>query len=75
MKPQRRVLVALSRPEEGHKRATQAEEFVVLGGDTETHERMTEVCMKTMEDLKKGGDNLQSVDPQKLGDYLRKHGS
>ncbi|GBL26693.1 hypothetical protein EMGBS8_06410 [Verrucomicrobiota bacterium] len=34
-----------------HKRITQGEGFSLVGGSQETHERMTETVVKTVEDL------------------------
>lgn len=38
--------------EDGHKRITQGEDFSLVGGSAETHERMTETAVKTFEELK-----------------------
>ncbi len=37
--------------EDGHKRITTGEKFVLVGGSQETHERMTETVVKTFEEL------------------------
>lgn len=60
---------------DGHKRITRAEKFSVLGGSEETHDKMTEVMIKTFEDLKQRGKELENVDKQELGDILHKHSS
>lgn len=59
--------------EDGHKRITQAENFVIAGGSEKTHERLTETAMKTMEELQKKGKNLGSVERRELADLLQKH--
>ena len=33
--------------QDGHKRITTGEKFIILGGSAETHERMTETIVKT----------------------------
>jgi len=58
---------------DGHKRITQGEQFTLVGGSQETHERMTETVVKTFEDLKHRGKNLRTVEPQELGDILKKN--
>lgn len=59
--------------DDGHKRITQAEEFSIVGGSQETHERMTETLVKTFEDLRKSGKALGQVEPKALSDLIRKH--
>ncbi|GAB4281881.1 MAG: hypothetical protein Tsb0018_10450 [Opitutales bacterium] len=60
--------------QDGHKRLTQGEKFSVVGGSQETHEKMTETLVKTMEDLKKRGKVLEQAEPRELSDLLHKHG-
>jgi len=59
--------------DDGHKRITRAEEFSIVGGSQETHERMTETVAKTFEELKKSGKYLAEVEPKALSELLRKH--
>ena len=58
---------------DGHKRVTQAEKFAIVGGSAETHERMTETVMKTFEDLKRRGKEIEQADHQEVADLLQKH--
>ncbi|HLP01393.1 MAG TPA: hypothetical protein VK163_05155 [Opitutaceae bacterium] len=58
---------------DGHKRITRSEQFTLVGGSQETHERMTETVVKTFEDLKQRGKDLREVEPKELSDILRKH--
>ncbi len=58
---------------DGHKRITQAERFSIVGGSEETHERMTETVIKTFEDLKRKGKDLDDASPEELSDIIRKH--
>jgi hypothetical protein len=58
---------------DGHKRITAGEQFTLVGGSQETHERMTETVVKTFEDLKHRGKNLRTVEPKELGDILKKN--
>ena len=57
-----------------HKRITQGEGFSLVGGSAETHDKMTETVVKTVEDLQKKGRSLQGADPREVADLLRKHG-
>ena len=58
---------------DGHKRVTQAEKFSLIGGTEETHELMTETVIKTFEDLKRRGKELEEASPAVLSDILRKN--
>ena len=58
---------------DGHKRITQADKFSILGGSDETHGRMTETLLKTMEDLSIKGKDLNETDPEELSDIIAKN--
>ena len=58
---------------DGHKRITTGEQFTLVGGSQETHERMTETVVKTFEDLKHRGKDLREVEPKELTEILRKN--
>ena len=58
--------------EDGHKRITQGEKFVLVGGSQDTHERMTETMVKTFEELKRRDKHLETVDPRELGEIIAK---
>ncbi len=57
---------------DGHKRVTQGEQFVLVGGSDETHGRMTETVLKTFEELKRRDKRLESVDPRELAEIVDK---
>jgi len=59
--------------DDGHKRITQAEEFSIVGGSQDTHERMTETVIKTFEDIKNKGETLRTIEPQHLSDLIQKN--
>ena len=58
---------------DGQKRITQADKFSILGGSDETHGRMTETLLKTMEDLSIKGKDLNETDPEELSDIIAKN--
>jgi len=58
--------------EDGHKRITTGEKFVLVGGSQETHERMTETMVKTFEELKRRDKPLEKVGPQELAEIIDK---
>ena len=57
---------------DGHKRVTQGEQFVLVGGSEKTHDRMTETMLKTFEELKRRKKPLQTLDPRELSEILDK---
>lgn len=59
--------------EDGHKRITKAEQFSIVGGSKETHDRMTETVVKTFEDIKKAGKTLETVETQRLAELIDKN--
>ena len=58
--------------DDGHKRITKGEQFVLVGGSKDTHERMTETVVKTFEELKQRGKQLENVDSRELAEILDK---
>ncbi len=58
--------------DDGHKRITTGEQFAILGGSAETHERMTETVVKTFEELKQRGKHLNEVRRVELADIIKK---
>lgn len=59
--------------EDGHKRLTQAEKFSIVGGSEETHEKMTETLIKTFEDLKTKGKQLEETEKEELAEIINRH--
>jgi hypothetical protein len=57
---------------DGHKRITTGEQFAIVGGSEETHGRMTETVVKTFEELKQRGKELQQVEPDELAEILHR---
>lgn len=53
---------------DGHTRVTRGENFHLLGGAAETHQRMQEQCIKFNEKLSRRGKTLESAEPQELTD-------
>lgn len=58
--------------EDGHKRITRGEQFVLVGGSDETHGRMTETAIKTFEELKRRDRHLETIDPRELAEIVHK---
>ena len=58
--------------QDGHKRITKGDQFVLVGGSEETHGRMTETAIKTFEELKRRDKRLENVEPRELADIVHK---
>jgi len=58
--------------DDGHKRLTQGDQFVLVGGSEETHGRMTETTLKTFEELKRRDKRLENIDPRELAEIVHK---
>lgn len=56
--------------EDGHRRITKTEEFLLVGGSSETHERMQETAIKFQEGLEKRGKTLAEAEVQEVVDLL-----
>lgn len=73
MKPGKRKshLLGVGLDSDGEKRITRAEDFSIIGGTEETHDKMTETLVKTFEDLKRRGKTLDDANPEELGDIIK----
>ncbi len=58
--------------DDGHRRITTGEQFTLVGGSEQTHDRMTETMMKTFEELKRRDRQLETVDPRELAEIVHK---
>ncbi len=58
---------------DGHKRITRAEDFSIVGGSEETHDKLTETAMKTVEDLSRKGKNIHTAEQEEIRDLVMKH--
>ncbi len=56
---------------DGHKRLTKGDNFVMVGGSEETHERMTETAIKFNEKLAKKGKELRDLSPEEFRDMMQ----
>jgi hypothetical protein len=56
---------------DGHRRVTQADHFLIVGGSAETHEKMQETAAKFGEALEKAGKPLREMSPDEAADMLR----
>lgn len=57
--------------EDGHRRITQTDEMVLVGGSESTHERMQETAIRFGEELEKRGKALPDTTVREAIDLLR----
>jgi hypothetical protein len=57
--------------QDGHTRITKGPHFVLLGGSSETHERMQEFAVKLHERMKSKGKAFGDISPRELRDLAR----
>jgi hypothetical protein len=57
--------------EDGHRRITQTDEMVLVGGSESTHERMQETAIRFGEELEKRGKTLPETTVREAVDLLR----
>jgi len=56
---------------DGHTRITKGPHFVLLGGSSETHERMQEFAVKLHERMKAKGKAFGEISPRELRDLAQ----
>jgi hypothetical protein len=57
--------------QDGHRRLTNNENFLLVGGSAETHEKMQDASIYFNEQLEQRGKRLQETEPQEAIDLLR----
>ena len=55
---------------DGHTRVTKGDNFCLMGGSEETHDRMTETAIKVNEKLQAKGKRLEEVSANEFTDIL-----
>ena len=68
------VILGLGLDSDGHKRITTGDNFALVGGTEETHERMTEKAVKINEKLKARGKQLEEVSREEFDDIAQEVG-
>lgn len=58
--------------DDGHKRLTQAEQFLIIGGTQEAHEVLTVACLKTFQNLKQNRKRLEQIEPDELIEIINR---
>ena len=73
-KKRKAVILGVGLDSDGHKRITTGENFALVGGTEETHERMTEKAIKINEKLKARGKQLEEVSHEEFDDIAHEVG-
>jgi hypothetical protein len=73
-KKRKAVMLGVGLDSDGHKRITTGENFALVGGSEETHERMTEKAVKISEKLKSRGKQLETVTSEEFDDIAHEVG-
>ncbi|HVG95126.1 MAG TPA: hypothetical protein VND21_11815 [Planctomycetota bacterium] len=61
--------------QDGHTRITKGQEFFLVGGSAETHERMQDFTVQLTERLAKKGKRISDATAKELGDLASDIGS
>ena len=56
---------------DGHRRITKGDNFCLVGGSEETHEKMTETAVKFNEKLSRRGKTLRELSRDEFTDMIR----
>jgi hypothetical protein len=56
---------------DGHKRITKGDNFYLVGGSEETHERMAETTIKFNEKMSRRGKTLENISREEFIDLMR----
>jgi seryl-tRNA(Sec) selenium transferase len=73
-KKRKAVILGVGLDSDGHKRITTGDNFALVGGTEETHEKMTEKAIKINEKLKARGKQLGEVSREEFDDIAQEVG-
>jgi len=68
------MMLGVGLDSDGHKRITRGDNFALVGGSEETHDRMTETAIKINEKLKARGKHLGQVSHAEFDDIAHEVG-
>ncbi|MCI7644381.1 MAG: hypothetical protein MST10_08585 [Lentisphaeria bacterium] len=69
--PSNGIMLGVGLDNDGHTRTTKGENFYLVGGSEETHERMTETAIKINEKLSAKGKHLSEISGRELKDIIQ----
>ena len=65
------MMLGVGLDSDGHKRITKGENFALVGGTEETHEKMTETAVKINEKIASRGKRLEEVSHEEFDDIAQ----
>ena len=68
------MILGVGLDSDGHRRITTGDNFALVGGTEETHDRMTEKAIKINEKLKERGKQLEEVSREEFDDIAHEVG-
>jgi hypothetical protein len=57
--------------QDGHRRVTKGDDFLLVGGSAETHERMQDLVVRMHEELKRKGRSIGDLTRREFEDLAR----
>ena len=57
--------------EDGHRRVTTGDHFILVGGSEQTHEQMIDTAIHLNEELQRRGKTLRDASPEEILDIFR----
>lgn len=70
-KPQAQIVGLGLDNKDGHTRVTKGDNFYLVGGSEETHDKMTETAVKVNEKLDAKGKVLEEITKEEFSDIIR----
>lgn len=64
------IMLGVGLDGDGHRRLTKGDNFFLVGGSEETHEKMEETAIKVNEKLARRGKKLADVSREEFSDLL-----
>lgn len=56
---------------DGHDRVSRGDDFLIVGGSAETHERMQDLVIRMEEKLRRKGKRIRDLDEREFEDTVR----
>ena len=70
-KPEVVGLLGIGLDGDGHRRVTECDHFLLVGGSAETHERLQDTALRFNDALERRGKRLRDAAPEEVADLLR----
>ncbi|MEG1979189.1 MAG: hypothetical protein RR060_00615 [Victivallaceae bacterium] len=69
--PKNGIMLGVGLDNDGHTRTTRGENFYLVGGSEETHDRMTETAIKINEKLSARGKHISEISGLELKEMIQ----